>query len=473
MMSITGPDRQGGRLEQGGHSLPAGEPAAVSDGDGEAAAVKAFLDALAAANGGLAALDPSDFDDIADAMALLYTTLAASDRTLLRAFDIFDEAWLASAALERAHAIVADGAIAVELHPGDPVATLRDAAVLLRALEQIVGPSSRIVEGDHEGDLEDGCATRDLSAFVLPRIGPLAAKTGQSFQRRALIHYRIVPTRLDRFAVRLHRSPALDGEPAGEGDGTGAERAYGAGFFPGLKAQLVQSDDAFHIEGLEGFDPADFIARQVAAARAEQCIAITWPELTMPDRHIALVQEALSATALNDEGLSPHFVVAGSWHREDGAGVRRNIGVVLDGGGAPLFEIIKWAQFRWEAKLEAIRPGDEIPLLLCEDGLIAFAICRDFLDDIAEPPYCLLDVDLAVVPSMASLAEPATMSGHRATARTMALRFGTRTMVVLQPPLPGDGADVGQTLRVSNGDDIDGVLETIAGFWASCRWKAS
>ncbi|HVK81724.1 MAG TPA: hypothetical protein VM915_14045 [Verrucomicrobiae bacterium] len=86
-------------------------------------------------------------------------------------------------------------------------------------------------------------------------------------------------------------------------------------------------------------------------------------------------------------------------------------------------------------------------MLVAEDELIVFAICRDFLQETCEVPYRNLPVDLAIVPSMTGgIPDADTMAGHAATAQTMRVRYGTRTLVVAQPSEPGESEAIGEVL---------------------------
>lgn len=400
-------------------------------------------DAWAELNARLAGTDPQDVQALRDAVALLYEAAAGTFEPLLQEFEAFSEAELAQGSDARA-AQVARGDIAVA-SGADSLAALLDASRLLRALEANLAEFGRYVEGDLGEDLEAAWRTSDGRHYVVPRVTPLAAADGRPFLRRALRHHRVIPTTIDGFTVRLHRSPLAACASAAAQERAESGRRYAAALFPGLKVTLgFPGDGLFTVDGLEGFDATSLIGAHLDEASRERCSAIVWGELTMPATSMAGLQQLLAERAL-DGGLALRYLVAGSWHRPV-AGRMRNVAPVLDGLGEPLFEVFKWAKFKIDGKREAIEPGDEVHVLIDEDELVVFAICRDFLQETSEVPYRNLNVDVAIVPSMTPrVPDPDTMQGHAATAQTMRIRFGTRTLVVAQPAFPADGP-VGEIL---------------------------
>jgi hypothetical protein len=417
-----------------------------------------------ALNGNLALLCCAGPDNLCDAIACLYEAIAATPEPLLQDFAGFTEAMLLEGLIERA-AEVARGTAQVVVAE-DPRATLLDAGRLLRALESNAAELSHFLESDLGEDLEAAWGTSDGRHYVIPRLTPLARIDGKPFLRRALLHFRVLPTRIDAFAVRLHRSPLAASAAWADRERGAPERRYGAALFPGLLAELAYPDaDSFTVAGVGGCDAPACIAEHLREARAAECYAIVWGELTMPDANVDLVRESLSAGAI--EGRGPlRYLVAGSWHCEI-EGQVRNAAQILDGFGEPLFTVLKWAKFTVADKLEAIAPGSEVHVLVGEDELMVVAICRDFLQATTDLPYLRLNVDVAIVPSMiASIDERATLAGHAATANTMRVRYGTRTLVVAQPRGPG-AAGVGQVLAFP-AKPLETGGEIVAGAWHLC-----
>jgi hypothetical protein len=394
-------------------------------------------------NDRLAATDPQDANALRDAVAALYEATANTFEPLLQDFEAFSEAELARGEDARAGR-VASGDIAVAAG-ADPRAALLDASRLLRALEANLVELGRYVESDLGEDLEAAWRTSDGRHYVVPRVTPLAATEGKPFLRRALRHHRVIPTSLAGFGIRLHRSPLAADATAAAQERADPERRYGAALFPGLKVTLgFPGAGLFNVDGLEGFDASATIESHLQQANKESCSAVVWGELTMPGASTARLQELLAERALDGPVLL-HFLVAGSWHRLV-AGKMRNVALVLDGLGEPLFEVFKWAKFKIDGKREAIEPGGDVHILIDENELVVIAICRDFLQETKEGPYRNLNVDVAIVPSMTSaVPDLDTMLGHAVTANTMRVRFGTRTLVVAQPAYAA-GGPVGEVL---------------------------
>ena len=396
-----------------------------------------------AVNGRLADIDPQDTQGLRDAIAALYEAAASTIEPLLQEFESFGEAELAKGCEERA-AQAARGRIRVA-EDLEPRAALLDAARLLRALEINLSELGRFLESDLADDLERAWRTSDGCHYVIPRVTPLASGDGKPFLRRALRHHRVIPASADGFAVRLHRLPLAADAASAARERASPGRRYGAAWFPGLAVTLASpATDTFLIERLDGFDADAMIAAHLERAAEEGCTALVWGELTMPETSIAQLRERLAARALDGPTML-QYLVAGSWHRTVD-GKMRNAASILDGLGEPLFEVFKWAKFKIDGKREAIEPGREVHVLIGEDELIAVAICRDFLQETGELPYRRLNVDVAVVPSMTSgVPDPDTMLGHAATANTMRVRYGTRTLVVAQPAYAAEGP-IGEVL---------------------------
>ncbi len=417
-----------------------------------------------ALNSDLARMVHAGPEALCDAIAHLYYAIADTPEPLLQDYAGFTEAMLADGLPDRAGQVA--GGTAQVAAVEDARATLLDAGRLLRALEQNAAELSHFLESDLGEDLEATWRTTDGQHFVIPRMTPLAKIDGKPFLRRALLHFRVLPTRIGDFMVRLHRSTLVaDSRWAGK-ERAGSERSYGAALFPGLAAELAYPDpDSFTVAGLSGFDAPACIADHLRDARDAECCAVVWGELTMPEASVDLVRTTLAASAL--EGCGPlRYLVAGSWHSQID-GEMRNAAQVLDGFGEPLFAVLKWAKFSVGEKLEAISPGNEVHVLIGEDELTVVAICRDFLHATTDVPYLRLNVDVAVVPSMiASIEERATLAGHAATANTMRVRYGTRTLVVAQPAQPG-AAGVGQVLAFP-AKPLEQGGEIVAGPWRLC-----
>ena len=386
-------------------------------------------------NATLRGLNADDPSQLRDAIAAVYETIAASPFQVLQDFRHVEEAVLAIGSEARA-ARVARSDINVAID-ADEHATIIDAARLLRALEVIWVEGTGYIESDRDVDLERAWMTSDERNYVIPNLSTFRSIDGKPFLRRALVNCRVIPTRISSFSVRLHRSRAALDRLAVEIEEEGKARRYGAALFPGLKAVLLKSDTEFLVKKLDGCDARAVIDTHLEKARSEKCATIVWGELSMPETSVAHVRRRLADEDWNGKRQF-RYLVAGSWHRDLGG--MRNVTPVLDGNGDVIFEALKWAKFDFEGRSEGIVPGDEIHVLILEDELVTVAVCRDFLECTIDPPHRLLNVDVAIVPSMIpTVKDRATLSGHAATANTMRVRFGTRTLVVAQPAIPRAG----------------------------------
>lgn len=421
------------------------------------------LAALRTLNASLAALDLRDADGLADAIALVYSAIASLADRELQDFERFSEADLADPDRVFASSLLDGKAVLPETD-----GLLLAASQLLRALEQATLQFESHQRGLGGPELEDAYRTSDGQHYVVPCVSLLGSCEGRPFLRRALLHTRVLPTEIEGFAVRLHALEAVADVASASALRKGGSRTYGAGLFPGLSVVTERSGDKqFLVTGLSGLKAEDCLTEQLAAARETSCVAVVWAELTMPEASVAFLQKNLAERALDDFSFR-EFFVAGSWHRA-GAGGTQNLCAVLDGFGLPMFEVAKWAKFKLGDQVEAIVPGNEIHILIGEQELSVVAICRDFLQETKEVPYRRLHVDVAIVPSMTPDSEDKkTLEGHAATAHTMRVRYGTRTMVVAQPATPGSGpvgkilAFPAQPLSAMEGEAVEGP-------WHLCR----
>lgn len=268
--------------------------------------------------------------------------------------------------------------------------------------------------------------------FVVPLRERRQGRVGdnQPYQRRGLIEHRILPCKIGRYTIRLSASSGVGG------DGS-AERPFvgGAALFQGLKMKTAGTPGKlFTVTECRAPDHPAQIERHMAEAHEGECTGLVWPELTIDSRDRRQVQRAL-ATRL--EGPLAHhppleLAVAGTWH-EKKAGRTINRGVVLDGFGRALTAFVKTEAFQTAASgTEDIQEGRTIQVLLLEDRLIGFGICRDFCNVHEGNAFPKLDLDYYIVPSMGNAT---TAEGHITTARQVRGRYGARSFVVQQSDL--------------------------------------
>jgi hypothetical protein len=260
-------------------------------------------------------------------------------------------------------------------------------------------------------------------------------KRGEPYSRRGLRHHAVLPMEVG--GLRVRPVPLPSGPPPG------GRLALGAALFrqPELRLRAVEDGPrgrGFLAEGFAAQDVAATIERQATAAFAEGCFAAVWPELTMPPEARQALSRHLALEALRHGPDRPlRLVVAGSWHEPREEGGWANLARILGRTGEVLCSYAKFAAFHDEAwGEEAIRRGEELPVVVTGDLVVGFAICKDFCDRAVASPFGDLPLDLVLVPSMG---RAATLAGHLANAEDLRLRTGTIVFVVQQ--LPETAAD--------------------------------
>ncbi|WP_447726015.1 hypothetical protein [Sphingomonas koreensis] len=295
----------------------------------------------------------------------------------------------------------------------------------VRALDRLL----KHLTNDHgpPADIELDYLCTETGWFVIPRLTARIARDGHggraTIQQRATLDHRLLPRKLGSYTIEL----AWLGDIV-----TTAPGKLGAAMFEDFELEIQRSGEPlnFIATGILCPTAETTITTAVARAAADGCSALAWPELTMrPQIELKALREALEAAALSDAaGDAPGFTLAGSWHVEGKDG-RRNIAPVLDSCGR---EILRHAKSRAYADneygMEAILCDYRIPVLVTQEELVAFAICKDFCDARPGIPYPLLDIDLIIV---GSIGNDVTMQSHRSAASD-AMALGTRTFVVQQ-----------------------------------------
>jgi hypothetical protein len=301
---------------------------------------------------------------------------------------------------------------------------------LLRALDLYL---KQFLSGSHTPTPNDDWRVEwnGEEAFLIPLARlPWRAPKGEEkdfrpFSQRGLLCSRIVPAAVDGANVRLYypdRIARID-----------QELTFGAALFPQLSFDIVDSSGAFRVTGVSAPDLAKNIAEACEGACAAQCLAAVFPELTINDTSLRQIKRLLAGKPWW-EGERGSFraapiVVAGSWHEAFQSGYV-NVATVLDGEGNLLLRHQKRFAYRDdEGRPEDIIPGQELSILVLNEGLFSFGICLDFCHRGFETPYGELDVDFVLVPSCGNAA---TMEGHVRTACDLHDRRKTRSFVVQQ-----------------------------------------
>jgi hypothetical protein len=292
--------------------------------------------------------------------------------------------------------------------------------------------------------------------YVVPRRRPRRRPAkGQPYGHRGLLLHAILPAFHEGDAVELRRDEMVaDAEPGTE-DAPAVGFAFGAVLAPAFGAGVLlteEHEEGFRVTALAEPDPPwPPVEDHLAAAVAQGCHAVVWPELLVsPDRRARIAAWLRRRPWTPGQLPAPRLVVAGSWHEEE-AGAVYNIATVLGPQGQELLRYRKRLPFiRWDDKAERIALGDRVAVLVTESAIVGLAICRDHCDrrdSGVALSYPTLDLDLVLVPSLGNASAAA---GHLMTACDLYDRCGGRSFVVQQsleppgrPPPPSLGEVIG------------------------------
>lgn len=333
-------------------------------------------------------------------------------------------------------------------------------AARIRALDRLLKHVAR-----HNGppvNPEADWLDEETGWYVVPRLTARTPRPGygtrSSFGQRGTLEHRLLPRRIGSYEVSLHWLADIVGasEPP----------VFGAGMFENFRLDLegAPEPEAFVAAGLRCPSAAEHIAQVVVRANEASCYCLAWPELTMrPEVEGRVLSHALRNLSLSDvRGGSPAFTLAGSWHVGEGSD-RKNAAPVLDAcGDAVLVHRKARAYADNGVGIEAICPDYRIPVLVTENHLVAFAICKDFCDLRQGIPYPFLNVDLVVV---GSIGNEQTMGSHRAMAG-QAEANGTGVVVVQQDLETGEG-ETGWVIRPATGVLTRELGELRRGSWST------
>ncbi|WP_334162685.1 hypothetical protein [Phenylobacterium sp.] len=332
---------------------------------------------------------------------------------------------------------------------GAPSDLIWPAAIEARALDLLLRRHRpREVPRDANTDWRHG------DYFVAPcrerRLGR-HGRDRQPYERRGLLHHRILPVRIGAYDVQLSGGGSVsDDEP-----GLARRLQAGAALFEGLEYDLNIGDGVFTARRIAAPDHPEQIEAALRAAHAAGCETIAWPELTIWREDREQIAAWLQDRILHEDfdGGRLELVLAGSCHEpsDDGRGTV-NRGCVFNAYGEELLIFDKLVAFHdYPHGTEDIIESMTIPVLVLEDMLIAFGICRDFSDTGPDNPLAVLDVDMLMVPSMGN---ERTAEGHLTTARLVADRFAAVSFVVQQAD-PGEPLQPGYVVPPQ--DDLTGL----------------
>lgn len=252
-----------------------------------------------------------------------------------------------------------------------------------------------------------------------------AGKVGTpTYDRRGLIHHRIIPVEIAGYGIDLHWHRDLFLSMR-----TASAHVMGA-IFDGLSLVRNRRYKQFVAREAPCADDDATLAAQVDAIQPSSTMLAVWPELTMPPERLVKLQKLLEKRALAAPPQSGGCIIAaGSWHEIKGEEVRNRMHILTSSGKARFHYDKSIALESKTLGMEKLTPSYRIPVLITEDALVTFAICRDFCENQISDVYQQLDVDLVVVPSYGDLK---TINAHRQKAGILFSKSGARVFVVQQ-----------------------------------------
>jgi hypothetical protein len=284
--------------------------------------------------------------------------------------------------------------------------------------------------------------------FVIPRATrrlPSSHASKRSdlgkFVHRALTHHRVLPRAIGGYAIQLHTAETSFSRDLNT-------LSFGAAFFSDLQFKIQLVRNTFRVSSVATPKYNELVREHLIAAHSEQCSVLVFPELTINPTCRANICELLRLRpwrgTISDSEWTVPIVVAGSWHESRGRSFV-NAATIYDGYGEKLLEHHKIFPYldSEDGSVEKIQAGKFLSILVLEDALVAFGICRDFSERSIPNPFSELDVDLFLV---TSLANRTTMSGHIDTANDVRFRFRAGSFVVQQLYPPNDQSELGFVL---------------------------
>jgi len=337
---------------------------------------------------------------------------------------------------------------------------VRDVGVRVRALDKMLDDVSETHGRSSQPDTDYLCTEADV--FVIPRTRPRRVDgvgARLHFRRRGTIYHSLIRRQMGSYTVELTVLDVLEPNPSAD------PQTLAAAMFENFELDSgPATGTSFRAKGIECANINEIIRGQIARALKEGCSAVVWPELTMP----LAQQEALTdALHSEDEGACAlQWVMAGSWHV--GNEQFENVALIFDRYGAHVLKHRKSLPYRdAEHGREGLKGSFVIPVMITDEHLIAFAICKDFCEAADYTPYPDLDVDLIVVSSMG---EESTIVAHQTVAYQAAVR-GKRTFVVQQQGKT-DVAPTGWVLPPVARPERLKINDLREGPWSTHTWDA-
>ncbi|MEG3166575.1 hypothetical protein U1737_00015 [Sphingomonas sp. LB3N6] len=272
------------------------------------------------------------------------------------------------------------------------------------------------------------CTEHETHVIPRPLAKPPEDPAGVStttYRRRGLVRHRLLPrVTSEGFEVVLHwhRDLSLQFRTA--------EAKVVSAVFQDLTLIPDRSFEKFVASEAPCLDEDGAIDAQIAAVYEPGVVLALWPELTMPkERRAKLAGALLAKSKASPLEVRPAIIAAGSWHEVDGRQVRNRMHVLSGSGRHRFYHDKSLPLESTTLGVEELTPSDQVAVLVNDDVLIAFGICRDFCEAQISDLYIELDVDLVVVPSYG---DRKTIEAHREKARRLSIKSAGSTFVVQQ-----------------------------------------
>jgi predicted amidohydrolase len=250
----------------------------------------------------------------------------------------------------------------------------------------------------------------------------------RSFTQRGVKTFRILPCEIAGIKIRLAHADVASKREA---------LRFGAALLENVEFIMQKTEATFLVTDVTSPNLPEQIENSLTSAHGKHCAAAVFPELTInrtsrSDVQLLLREKPWIDKVTNEPCPNLDFVVAGSWHEQEGADVF-NVMTVFDGVGDELVRHRKLFAAREEGLIEGIKPGQEITVLIVRDILYTFGICLDFAQEFMTSLFERLDVDFVII---ASCGNRMTMQGHMNAAQRMYNYYRTGTLIVHHPYPP-------------------------------------
>lgn len=278
--------------------------------------------------------------------------------------------------------------------------------------------------------------SRKISSAASKKTGGL----GKSYLRRGLLFHSIFPSEFDGVSIDVVLLGAFSIKEPCLGSGT-PQTVVGGVVFPQFAAELEfgGEPECFLVRNARSPLAEELVCLAIEKGRSE-CCGIVLPELVGSDELTEILVGALRRAGTPHSVPTLDWVLGGSQHIGS-HGVADNAACLYDRYGDEKAKVRKAVSYHdGVVGREGISTGDpRLTIGVCESGIVAFGICKDFCDLSNRRVYSILDVDLIAVSSMG---HASTIKAHEQAASDVANLNEARAFVVQQDDPPTTGSAV-------------------------------